>query len=379
MALVALCFQQDPTETIPPASLPASARAPRPADGRVQVAMRAYEQRDYQRAERELRAGLEIEPERADILVRLGIVLYRMKRWGDAIPYLTKGVEKEQNSLGDMQVIGHCYYELGQTEEALDWYNRVIAAKKTNREAWRGKGFALERLGKYPEAEEALRTAVALNPDSAPAHLWLGRVLTKQKKAGAAIPYLEKAKKLNAFDWETEYELSRAYLALGETARSRASKERSDFLRGHAERINELKSKLLSSPRDIGIITLLAAQYDAIGDVLNAKQAWDQARNLSRDDPAVTIAHAASLFATGAGATAEELLRAKLRERPADPTLWEVLWYVLRERGDQKGAAEAASRVKQILNRDPQVPEIFAKKPEPPASSPAPPGDRKDD
>jgi len=356
-------------ETMP--SQPASQRAPSPADGRVQVALRAYGQGDYLRAERELRAGLELEPKRNDISVRLGIVLYKMKKWGDALPFLQKGIEEDPRTLGEMQVIGHCHYELGNLEEALKWYDDVIKAKPENREAWRGKGFTLERLGKYTEAEDALRTSILLNPESAPVHLWLGRVLIKQKKAGSAIPYLEKAKKLDPFDWESEYELSSAYQALGEPSRAKASKQRSDFLKGHREVINELKNKILLSPQDFILISQLASHFDSIGDVVNATKAWNHARNLSKDDPIVTIAHAVSLFTNGGGALAEELLQRKIKERPADPALWEMLWYILKERGDKKGAEDAASRVKQILNRDPIVPDAFVKKPDAPASKPA--------
>lgn len=346
--------------------------SPRPSDGRLQSALRAYQLRDYPRAESELRAGLKIEPDRAELLLRLGIVLYRLQRWTEAIEPLKKSLEIDPGNIGELQVIGHCHFELGELEPALEWYDKVIAKKPANREAWRGKGFTLEKMGKLEEAEGALRTALALNPESAAVHTWLGRVLRKKKQFGSAVPYLEKARKLDAFDWECEFELSRAYEAMGETARAKVCRDRSDLLRSHRETINDLKRALLVNANDVNTLVQLAMRYDSIGDIINARGAWERAREMSRDDPTVTSAQAWSLVVNGNAAAAEDLLRRRVKERPNDPVLWESLWFVLIRRDDAKGAAEAASRFKQLTNRDPKEPAPWMKPASAPASTPAP-------
>lgn len=362
----------------PPVSSPASQKAPRPADGRLQSALRAYAAGEYTRAESDLRAGIELEPERADLHLRLGIILYKLQRWGDAVASLEKSLSIDGSTVGSLQVIGHCYYELGKLDEALNWYNKVIDKNPAAREAWRGKGITLEKLGRYDEAEDALRKAVNMNPKSASAHLWLARVLIKKKEPGSAMPWLEQAKRVDPFDWEVEFELSRAQMALGNTSAAKISKERSDFLRGHREVINNLKKKLLANPSDTSVIIQLGSQFDIIGDAVRAKGAWDRARQITRDDPAVTVAHSASLFRTGDPRAAEELLRIRLKERPNDAGLWEALWFVTKERGDAKGAAEASSRVKQLLNREASaanLPVFTTPAESRPASAPA--GDQK--
>lgn len=354
LAFLLLAPQEAPaTQPAPAQSRPAS-----PAEARMQVALQAFQLRDYPRAERELRAAIELDPSRFDAHLRLGIVLYRLQRWSDAIPPLEKAIEMKPAVIGDVQVLGHCYYELGKHEEALAAYGRVLAANPKNREALRGLGITLERLGRYDEAEDALRKAVALNPEADSFLLPLGRVLVRKKQYGAAVPYLEKARKIDPFDWEIEFELGRCYKAMGQESKAKEANERKEFLRGHQEAIRQLKAKFLRNPNDLGAIVQLATRYDLIGDVSNAEQAWTRAVNLSRDDAMVAVARAQALWLTGNKAASERLLRERVTRRPNEADSWELLWWVAKERGDAKGSEEAAARVRQLLKREPVAPEM---------------------
>ena len=348
---------QDLPETAP-AAPGAQSRPASPADARMDVAVRAFQQRDYQRAEKELRAAIQLEPERSEAHLRLGIVLYRLQRWSDAIPSLEKAIELRPAVLGDAQVLGHCYYEVGKHEEALATYERVLEKNPKNREALRGKGVTLERLGRYDDAEEALRKAVGLNPDAPTFLLPLGRVLVRKRQFGAAVPYLEKARNNDPFDWEVEYELSRAYKALGDESKAKAAADRKEFLRIHQEAIRILKGKFLANPQDVPNIIQLAMRYDLIGDKLKSDEAWTRAVNLSRDDVGVSVARAYSLLLTNNKAAAERLLDERRAKRPNEPETWEALWFIRKERGDAKGAEEAAARVRQLLKREPVAPNL---------------------
>lgn len=356
-AAIVLSAQQDPREV--PAEEPASAPQSKPAsaaDARMQVAMRAFQLRDYKRAETELLAARTLEPNRADVHVRLGIVQYRLQRWGDAITSLENALALNPSLVGELQVLGHCLYETGELDKALDAYDRTLAANPNNREALRGKGVTLERLGRYDEAEDSLRRAVALNPDAPTFLMPLGRVLVRKKEYGAALPYLERAKRTDPFDWEVEYELGRIYKALGDDVKAAAAFERKDMLRKHQEAIRKLKTRFLNDPQNLTAIVQLASRYELMGDAANAEQAWVRAVNLSRDDAGVTAARAFAYVKTGRAPAAESLLRERLRKHPNEADTWEILWFVLRERGDVKGAEEAAGRFRALARRDPAPP-----------------------
>jgi Flp pilus assembly protein TadD len=359
IAAATLALLQDLPET--PASRPsppAQSRPASPADARLQVAERAYQLRDYKRAESELLAARGLEPGRFDVHVRLGIVQYRLQHWSDAIASLEKALQLNPSIVGQIQVLGHCLYEMGDLDKALEAYDKTLAANPNNREALRGKGMTLERLGRYDESEAALRKAVALNPESDTFLLPLGRVLVRKKQYGAALPYLEKAKRLDPFDWEVEYELGRIYKALGDDVKAKASFERKEMLRVHQEAIRTLKVRFLNNPNDLTTLAQLATRYDLLGDTVNGEQTWARAVSLSRDNAAVACARAVSYVLTGNKPAAESLLRDRQRRYPNEPETWEILWFVLKERGDVKGAEDAAMRFKSLTQRDPVAPEI---------------------
>lgn len=67
-----------------------------------------------------------------------------------------------------LTVFGHGYVQVGRTEEALNFYDRALRAGADISElqfplmTYVGKGGALSRLGRFPEAEKVLRDALAV-------------------------------------------------------------------------------------------------------------------------------------------------------------------------------------------------------------------------
>lgn len=68
---------------------------------------------------------------------------------------------------------------------------------------------------RYPEAEEYLRKTVAAHPDEAAAHVQLGRVLAAQGKNDAAIAELQTGAKLEPADATVQRDLADLYVAAG--------------------------------------------------------------------------------------------------------------------------------------------------------------------
>lgn len=368
-ALLLFCFQ-DADETA--ASMPASApRTGGPADGRIQVARLAYERKDYPRAERELRAGLLLEPDRPELHLRLGIVLFRLRRYGDAIPEVERAVAANSTYLADSQIVGHCYAALGKMEEAVAWYRRVLEAKPTNREALRGLGNALEKLDRLDEAEEALRRSVAASPDYAPPLLSLGRVLVRRKQAAIAIPYLERARQLDPFEPDVEYELKRAYRDTGAEEKAEEASQRHRFLSEHRSGIDSMRNRLLANPGDLSALVGLAHHYDVIGDAVNAKATWERAYGLGRADGRLRAARAYSYVAIHEHAAAETLLLEWVKANPLDVPGWEALWFVRKQRGNAAGAEAAADKVRKLAAREPVDPPPLTTPTSAPSSAPA--------
>lgn len=100
----------------------------------------------------------------------------------------------------------------GDVEGALRYELRAIEIDPVNVLAWSGKGFALMRLGRLPEALEALETAVRLDPEQVNAWVNLGEAQLRSRNLGRAIHALEKAVSLKPSALDARIHLAQAYL-----------------------------------------------------------------------------------------------------------------------------------------------------------------------
>ena len=71
--------------------------------------------------------------------------------------------------------------------------------------------------------EEPLRDEVMREPENGPANHQLGKILIAEGKADEAIPYLERAARISLGDYDTAYDLARAYAGAAKLDNARAS------------------------------------------------------------------------------------------------------------------------------------------------------------
>jgi Tfp pilus assembly protein PilF len=81
----------------------------------------------------------------------------------------------------------------GQVEEAVELFERSIAAKPTA-EGHTFRGWALSRLGRLEEAIEDCKQAIRLDPDFGNPYNDIGVYLMQNGQLDDAIPWLERAK-----------------------------------------------------------------------------------------------------------------------------------------------------------------------------------------
>jgi tetratricopeptide (TPR) repeat protein len=112
-----------------------------------------------------------------------------------------------------------------------------------------------------------LRAAVEKQPDSFDANLKLGKFLVDSGRAHDAIPYLEHASAANPGDYQTSYDLARAYASAGEYKRAR---EKAQSLLAHNDRAE--------------LHHLLADIDEHLGDSLEAVRQYQRAAELDPSD-----------------------------------------------------------------------------------------------
>ena len=83
--------------------------------------------------------------------------------------------------------------EQGKQEEAIEAYNKAIAIKSDDADAYNNMGTALQDQHKLEEAIEAYNEALTLKPDYAEAYYNMGNALKEQSKLEEAIEFYNKA------------------------------------------------------------------------------------------------------------------------------------------------------------------------------------------
>jgi tetratricopeptide (TPR) repeat protein len=150
----------------------------------------------------------------------------------------------------------------GDIEGALRYELRAIDIDPVNVLAWSGKGFALMKLGRLPEAVEALETAVRLDPEQVNAWVNLGEAQLRSRNLGRAIQALEKAVSLKPSAVDARIHLAQAYLSARLFQKARAQAE----------------SVLETQPNLAPALGLLTMSYLAEGNGAAAAEAFQRFR-----------------------------------------------------------------------------------------------------
>ncbi|MBV6497434.1 MAG: hypothetical protein DCC44_07250 [Acidobacteria bacterium] len=239
-----------------------------------------YEAKDYDAALSDLRKAIEIDPDNQEFKKGMGEIFYAQGRYGESLQIFQSVVVKEpkdgdvyfniaraQGALGSVReqgtaaqaalannthMIGESYFLLadslqkqGQSEAAIDNYQRAIAAKPENYQAYKNLAdlyrsqsnfkaaieVAKKAILKFPEdgsfytdvswyysldneparAAEAARSATKLLPNQYLGYTNLCRSLNDMKDYSGAVAACNTALKLNPGDGETYFYLARAY------------------------------------------------------------------------------------------------------------------------------------------------------------------------
>jgi len=119
--------------------------------------------------------------------LNMGSILYRLKRYNEAISYYDKVLERDAesldalvnkgNALNHLASEGHALYRLKRFDEAISYYDKVLERDAEFLDALISKGHALNNLKRFDEAnsyyDKALKqtTGYSLLSSSSSAHM----------------------------------------------------------------------------------------------------------------------------------------------------------------------------------------------------------------
>ena len=118
--------------------------------GRLEAARQAYSR------------ALELDASLADAHVNLGIIARLQDRWDAARSALTRALEIEPDNPVAHSEMAHVLLVHGETERSISSYRRAIELDPSHAPGYMGLSTALALAGRYPEANEATKTAISL-------------------------------------------------------------------------------------------------------------------------------------------------------------------------------------------------------------------------
>jgi tetratricopeptide (TPR) repeat protein len=175
----------------------------------------------YQAAIPQLQRVLQEDPGLALANLELGRALNGVERYADAIPWLQKAVQLNPQSGRAHFELGSAYGATGNWAGSAEQLELAVVRTPESDDLHFFLAFAYDNLGRGADAEKAYRDTLKINPNHFRANLFMGRLLGMQNNASAALPFLQKAAKIQPQSPDAHAFLANVYLELGQTENAR--------------------------------------------------------------------------------------------------------------------------------------------------------------
>jgi Flp pilus assembly protein TadD len=310
------------------------AESPRQAENSLESHIgRGYEalkQENYQSAEQEFRAALELDPTLAmRARFPLAVALFQQNKFADA----RREFETVRRDAGDQPSIWYYLGRLGLEERN---YKSAVAARPPFPDTAFYLGLAYLKLGSNPDAEKWLKEAVRLNPEDSRAEYQLATLYRKEGRQKEAEEAFQKSKQ-NMADSDRRSQLKRECgqeLDRGATSEANSACEQ------------------LNNPNDADMLTALGILYGQHGQLEKALPPLQRAAELAPKQPQMQYNLAFTYFQLRRFQEAREPL-AQAVERwpdlfPLNALYGAVLWNL----GEISPAYQALHRAHQLNSQD---------------------------
>ncbi len=188
--------------------------------------------------------------------------------------------------------------------------------------------------------ERSLRQEIEGQPDSFQANSRLGKLLVEEKKPAAAIPYLERASKLNPGDYENNYALALADF------------DSADYNQAHDQIVSLLHAQTDAHEDQAAPHHLLAMISEKLGDPLEAVREYQRAAELDPSEANV-FDWGSELLLHRAAEPAIEVLTKGHQLFPQSVRMLAALGAAWYESGSYQKAAQSLCRASDLNPSDP--------------------------
>lgn len=169
------------------------------------------------------------EPEQADALFELSVLLFETERYPESCQCLERllAIQPNDPKLPALPVLltnlGEGYRRQGDLARAMAAFQRILTLAPDFPEAHQNLGIALMNAGRVEDARPHLERAVALAPDNPAFHVSLAWALLQQGCVATSIDHCRRAIELDPGHAPAHHHLGNALVELGDRAGAIAS------------------------------------------------------------------------------------------------------------------------------------------------------------
>jgi len=304
---------------------------------------------DMPRALVALYSILDAVPEFPPALHQLGVLYFRLQRYGDSMIAFERFLAVVPHKIGETRALGHDYYSLGRYADARAHYERVLAAAPKDAEATRGLALANMRLGDNDKALALLKHALELDPKLDEAWTWTAQILLDQDDVKAALEAVQHARDIAPFEPRPWFLLGQILLELGRENEGLGARARFDELTAAAQEVRSLENRLLYDPHQPLLYGRLVEIHRATGNIPKAREALARLLRERPDDVSLRI-YALDVLMKLGDLEGAKLAATVLEHKGADDAeAWkhlELYYASVKERVKQLQAGERYRRLK---------------------------------
>ena len=296
-----------------------------PADPLVQVnaALACFRAGDTGGANAYLRTALALDarlPEAYLLLARLNDHHGTAKI---ALAHLRRYLQYSPDPAPGQYLMGRIYARLGLKAEAEQWLKRAVATDPNNPDFWATLGRVYYELANVSRAQEGIRCyekALALAPNHADAHRYLGAARLQQRRFDEAVTHLNAALQVSADPGPIYYDLGRALLNSGHPTEGRQALAKYQAYRAYTTGFSRLSRAVNAAPRDRAARLALARfclEHQQYGPALEALR--ETARVLGPDETVRHLLETTQTHQAAARAAAARAAAARAADPPPAP------------------------------------------------------------
>lgn len=180
------------------------------------TALQHHQRGEIKKAEELYRRILHNEPNNADVLHLLGILLAQRGKFTEAQQLIAKAIELQPNSPSFHNSMGNVLKNLGKLNKAIGYYQKALDLQPNYAVAHNNLGNILLQQGKLKQASKHYQQAIQIQPNYADAHYNLAVISLKQNDIAEAMKHLDKTLQLQPDHTEAHNQMAQLFHQQGD-------------------------------------------------------------------------------------------------------------------------------------------------------------------